>query len=54
MKFCTLTRKICEYYPLALHRAATTAAQMAAPVPEIMDTFSYAMLYLTVCRHTTD
>jgi hypothetical protein len=38
MKFCTLIPKICLYYHLPLHRATTTAVQMAAPVPEIMDT----------------
>jgi hypothetical protein len=29
---CTLTAKICQYYHLPLHRATTTAVQMAAPV----------------------
>jgi hypothetical protein len=36
MKFCTPTPKICQYYHLPLHHAAT-AVNMAAPVPEIMD-----------------
>jgi hypothetical protein len=38
MKFCTLTPKICWYYHVSLHRVAVTAVQMAAPVPEIIDT----------------
>jgi hypothetical protein len=32
------TPKICYYFHLLLHRATTTAVQMAAPVPYILDT----------------
>jgi hypothetical protein len=32
---------IFQYYHLLLHHATTTAVQMAAPFPEIMDTPSY-------------
>jgi hypothetical protein len=37
VKFCTPTPKIRHDYHLPLQHANTTAAQMAAPVPEIMD-----------------
>jgi hypothetical protein len=38
VKFCTLTPKICWYCHLPLHRATTTAVQMTASDPEIIDT----------------
>jgi hypothetical protein len=41
LKFCILTSKICKYYHLPLHKTATTAVNIAAPVPEIMDTTFY-------------
>jgi hypothetical protein len=37
MKFCTPTSKIYWYNNLLFHHAPTIVAQMAAPVPEIMD-----------------
>jgi hypothetical protein len=40
VKFCTVTPKIWQYYHLLLRRATTTAVQMAAPVPENIDTTS--------------
>jgi hypothetical protein len=40
VKLCTLTSKICCYYHLPLRHATAAAAQMAAPVPEIMNTAS--------------
>jgi hypothetical protein len=49
VKFCTLTPKICQYHYLSLHRATTTAAQMAVAVPEIMDTPS--LFYPTYALH---
>jgi hypothetical protein len=45
MKLCTLTPKISYYYHLPLHRAITTTVQMAATVPEIMDTSSYSLAF---------
>jgi hypothetical protein len=38
VKFCTLALQICQYYNVALHYTTKTAVEMAAPVPEIMDT----------------
>jgi hypothetical protein len=37
VKFYTLTSTICQYYYLPLHGATTTAVQMAALVPEIVE-----------------
>jgi hypothetical protein len=37
VEFCTLISKICQSNHLPLHHAITTAVQMAASVPEIMD-----------------
>jgi hypothetical protein len=43
--FLRLTPKICWYYHLPFHRVTTTAAQIAAPVPEIMDIAFYYYYY---------
>jgi hypothetical protein len=40
--YFTQTLKTVWYYHLPLHRATTTAVQIEASVPEIMDTSSYA------------
>jgi hypothetical protein len=53
VKFCTLTPKIFLYY-LPLHRATTTAIQMAAPVPEIRNVPSYAHSITSLqCKRNT-
>jgi hypothetical protein len=35
--------KICYYYPLLSHPATTTAVQIEAPLPEIVDITSYTL-----------
>jgi hypothetical protein len=40
VKFCILTPILCQYYHFQLNRTTETGIQMAAAVPEIMDTLS--------------
>jgi hypothetical protein len=52
VKFCTLTPKIGQYYHILFHSATVTAVQMAAPVPEIIDTSSNTCMVFSFSKLT--
>jgi hypothetical protein len=52
MKCCITTPKICQYHHILLHHSTTTAVQMAAPVPETMDSTALNLDCHLTSKHT--